>query len=354
MSKNFYDYMYGGEKTAVAQDADNTYDPQNPTPGKYGLSHEDGSPCDAKTPETCPHNKKAKLVEQKKQEADTLPKDLGVSLKKGDVENILLRKMRKMGVGEMKAKMDEIKKSGWDFDLKYKDGYVENDPNQLYYNLHNKGSWPITAKVRKAKGSTEPKSVIAGPTFKSQNREEFIASVKAAKASQDPRKAWRVDVHEKYKDDDGNLQDDLTYNDCKNYATPGGSTVSVKQDGDIISVCKMMGDDIRATKLMEHAVANGGKKLDSFAGNWMFYRKCGFEPVSWTPFNKTYAPEGWQEGVDEEEPVVFFAYTGVKKKMNEEESDAEMTKWLSENAPFTGDSGYDEAMKARDAKISKE
>lgn len=276
MSKNFYDYMYGGKKTAVAQDADNSYDPQNPMPGKYGLSHEDGSPCDAKTPETCPHNKKAKLVEQKKQEADTLEKGAG-------------------GGG-----------------------------------------------------------VVAGPTFKSQNREEFIASIKAAKASQDPRKAWRVDVHEKYKDDDGNLQDDLTYNDCKNYATPGGSTVSVKPDGDIISVCKKMGDDIRATKLMEHAVANGGKKLDSFAGNWMFYRKCGFEPVSWTPFNKTYAPEGWQEGVDEEEPVVFFAYTGAKKKMSEEESDAEMTKWLSENAPFTGDSGYDEAMKARDAAISKE
>lgn len=77
MSKNFYDYMYGGEKTAVAQDADNAYDPQNPTPGKYGLSHEDGSPCDAKTPETCPHNKKAKLVEQKKQDADMLNKEDG-------------------------------------------------------------------------------------------------------------------------------------------------------------------------------------------------------------------------------------------------------------------------------------
>lgn len=272
MSKNFYDYMYGGEKPAVAQDADNAYDPQNPMPGKYGLSHEDGSPCDAKTPETCPHNKKAKLVEQKKQDADTLEKGAG-------------------GGG-----------------------------------------------------------VVAGPTFKSQNREEFIASIKAAKASRNPRDAWRVDVHEKYKDDDGNLQDDLTYNDCKNYATPGGSTVSVKPDGDIISVCKMMGDNIRATKLMEHAVANGGKKLDSFDGNWRFYRKCGFEPVSWTPFNKTYAPEGWQEGVDKEEPVVFFAYTGNKKNFTSEaELQADKDAFYQrEGVQFTGDSGYDDAMKARD------
>lgn len=272
MSKNFYDYMYGGRKTAVVQDADNTYDPKNPTPGKYGLSHEDGSPCDAKTPETCPHNKKAKLVEQKKQDADTLEKGA-------------------VGGG-----------------------------------------------------------VVAGPTFKSQNREEFIASIKAAKESRNPRDAWRVDVHEKYKDDDGNLQDDLTYNDCKNYATPGGSTVSVKPDGDIISVCKMMGDNIRATELMKHAISNGGKKLDSFDGNWRFYRKCGFEPVSWTPFNKTYAPEGWQEGVDKEEPVVFFAYTGNKKNFTSEaELQADKDAFYQrEGVQFTGDSGYDDAMKARD------
>lgn len=274
MSKNFYDYMYGGEKTAVAQDADNTYDPQNPTPGKYGLSHEDGSPCDAKTPETCPHNKKAKLVEQKKQDADTLNKGDG-------------------GGG----------------------------------------------------------GAVAGPTFKSQNREEFIASVKAAKASQNPRKAWRVDVHEKYKDDDGNLQDDLTYNDCKNYATPGGSTVSVKQDGDIISVCKSAEDKkkVNAKALMEHAIANGGNKLDSFSGNFGFYRVCGFEPVSWTPFNKKYAPEGWQEGVDEEEPVIFFAYTG-KKAMYEspDEAKAELEKFKAEHPACEGDDGYDRAMKIRD------
>lgn len=276
MSKNFYDYMYGGGKTAVAQDADNTYDPQNPTPGKYGLSHEDGSPCDAKTPETCPHNKKAKLVEQKKQDADTLEKGAG-------------------GGG-----------------------------------------------------------VVAGPTFKSQNREEFIASIKAAKASQDPRKAWRVDVHEKYKDDDGNLQDDLTYNDCKNYATPGGSTVSVKPDGDIISVCKNL-DDVNTNPkdLMAFAVKNGGCKLDSFDGNWRFYRKCGFEPVSWTPFNKTYAPEGWQEGVDKEEPVVFFAYTGNAEMLNAAALEKEKSEFYArEDCKFVGDSGYDEAMKKRDEFIA--
>lgn len=63
-----------GKKTPKAEDEE-PYSPKNPKPGKYGLSHEDGSPCDAKTPDSCPHNKKARKVEEAKQDADMLDKN---------------------------------------------------------------------------------------------------------------------------------------------------------------------------------------------------------------------------------------------------------------------------------------
>lgn len=78
---NFFSYMFG-KNEAVAMDGGMGYDPQHPKPGKYGLSHEDGSPCDAKKPENCPHNKKARLVEEKKQDADTLVKGEAAKLEK--------------------------------------------------------------------------------------------------------------------------------------------------------------------------------------------------------------------------------------------------------------------------------
>lgn len=41
-----------------------------------------------------------------------------------------------------------------------------------------------------------------------------------------------------------------------------------------------------------------------------FYTKNDFEPVSCTDFDKEYAPDGWQDGVDDEEPILFYVYTG--------------------------------------------
>lgn len=65
-------------------------------------------------------------------------------------------------------------------------------------------------------------------------------------------------------------------------------------------------------ELLEEAVKAGGKKLDSFDGNFAFYLRNGFEPVSWTFFDENYTPKGWMKGRDRPEPVVFFKYTGKK------------------------------------------
>ena len=53
---DFYRYLSERAKESVAADAAE-YNPNNPKPGKYGLSHADGSPCDAKTPDSCPENR---------------------------------------------------------------------------------------------------------------------------------------------------------------------------------------------------------------------------------------------------------------------------------------------------------
>lgn len=65
-------------------------------------------------------------------------------------------------------------------------------------------------------------------------------------------------------------------------------------------------------ELLEEAVKAGGKKLDSFDGNFAFYLRNGFEPVSWTAFDERYAPKGWVKDKYDSEPVIFFKYTGKK------------------------------------------
>jgi len=73
---NFYRYLNDlARGVAVTDEAD--YDPNNPTPGKYGLSHSDGSPCDAEKLENCPKERKIKSDEKLKQDADTIGENKG-------------------------------------------------------------------------------------------------------------------------------------------------------------------------------------------------------------------------------------------------------------------------------------
>ena len=71
---------------------------------------------------------------------------------------------------------------------------------------------------------------------------------------------------------------------------------------------------MKGKELLDMAVKAGGKKLDSFSGNFGFYVTNGFEPVSWTPFDLKYKPSGWNAKRDKQEPVIFFKYTGKKYK----------------------------------------
>lgn len=179
------------------------------------------------------------------------------------------------------------------------------------------------------------------PDCKSESEgNDFKNSLINAKKTQAPEDAWRVDTdsHEG-KDYIGN----------KIYTSKGGSTVAVTKDGDIVSVCTNKTDNMYGYELLEVAVRAGGKKLDSFDGNFGFYMRNGFEPVSWTAFDKKYAPNGWKEGRDREEPVVFFKYTG--KKYGKQSKDFWELKKEKFYKKVKMSKDYDEAMKKRDKEV---
>lgn len=136
------------------------------------------------------------------------------------------------------------------------------------------------------------------------NTNQFRETLIKVKSLHPPDVKWRVDVHE--------AQD---YKDCKLYITNHDSTIAITKDKDIISVCANPTKDNKDSgrTLMEYAVKQGGVKLDSFDGNYRFYRKCGFEPVSWCKFDPEFSPQGWKPEYKSEN-VIFFKYTGKKSE----------------------------------------
>lgn len=190
------------------------------------------------------------------------------------------------------------------------------------------------AKEQASQASGNSSQVKLDDGYKSVPSEKFHDVVADAKANCSSDIQWRVDAH---------TAAEYTELGAKCIQSSGGSTIAVTKDGDIISVCKR-GDDLDCSgrDLMAAAVKNGGNKLDSFEGNHGFYVKCGFEPVSWTPFNKDYAPEGWKESGCGEEAVVFYKYVGIGNVKN-----ISVHEFKAKNKPYTGDDGYDKAMEYR-------
>jgi len=163
--------------------------------------------------------------------------------------------------------------------------------------------------------------------------EKFRDAMIAAKESVAPEARWRVDVH---KADE--------YDKDRMYVSTGGSCVAIEPNGNIVSVCKNKGDVIHGSDLLQHAIENGGDRLDAFGGLYGFYVKQGFEPVSWTPFNEEYAPDGWDKARDDAEPVIFYKYTG--------KSTTESKKEFFKRVKPSKD--YDTAMSIRDKEIKNE
>ncbi len=203
-------------------------------------------------------------------------------------------------------------------DGKFTDGkgfYRQNTPHE------------VLAKEKPQEGSLKQKRE---PKFISARPKEMKNALSQAKATHLPEDQWRVD--------DTYTAEDYSHAIC--WVSEGGSTVAVK-DGDIISVCKYVGDNVRGRDLLRHAIENGGNRLDAFGEDlYDFYTQNGFSPVSWTPFDREYAPYDWKPEYGEE-PVIFYMYTGKEKT----EPYEEFLKRVQSSAD------YDEAKSIRDGEL---
>ena len=128
------------------------------------------------------------------------------------------------------------------------------------------------------------------------------------------------------------------------FITKNGSTIAIRDDGDIISVCANNSGNVKdsSSSLLKFATTKGGTKLDSFDGNYKFYRHCGFEPVIHVKFNEEYAPSGWVKERDALEHVIFFKYTGRQSRYREPKQFYEAV------SPVTGENAYGKAYTIRD------
>ena len=171
--------------------------------------------------------------------------------------------------------------------------------------------------------------------------ETFLKLALAAKESRPLSDRWRITPMDYTPEE---------YSHCRLFTTDGGSTGAIKPDGDIFAVCRHVQDrEVTGKELLAKLVKEGGCKLDSYAGNHLFYTSNGFEPVSWCRFSEQFAPEGWRESGALEEPIVFYVYTG-------EPFDIDIEVFL-ERTPETKDGSdkyaYDIAKRIRDEKIEK-
>lgn len=173
--------------------------------------------------------------------------------------------------------------------------------------------------------------------FGGARHKEYLDALVTAKKTLSPKIAWRV------ADYGGSIEEfKVSHPNATLHITAGGSTVAVEANGDIIAVCKNDNDTISGSQMLQKAIANGGTKLDSYAGNHEFYCKNGFEPVSWCAFNEAYAPNDWKNSY-EKEPIIFYRYTGKKSIESAEEFYARV--------PASAD--YDTAMEMRDNKMEE-
>lgn len=229
--------------------------------------------------------------------------------------------------------------------MKLKDALIDvktiklNVPNQVQDGGVGSGNFGHSGRPGEVGGSSSEGggggNVHTPSTFKKAKPKPFRDALISAKESNKDLDRWRVEV-----------KDESEYNDCKLFVSDGGSTVAIKPDGDIVSVCKHQGSTEKGSELLAKAVAEGGDRLDAFGrGLFTFYTRNGFEPISRVDFSEPYAPPDWVKGRDKHEPVIFYKYVGKGNVKNVLYSSfMKSTKAMPE---------YDDAQKQRDLSIGQ-
>ena len=194
--------------------------------------------------------------------------------------------------------------------------------------------------------------------YKETDVSNFTKTVVNSKSTIAEDTRWRVTAYS-----EGEFNE--YHPNAKCIVTKRGSTIAIDKDnGDIVSVSRSSQDYVTGKQLLQEAVKNGGTKLDSYDGNDMFYKKCGFEPVSWCKWSDAFAPSDWisangytqekwdamvKDGtsktanlkVTRREDIVFYKYTGKTSK----ESLRDFKKRVK---GYDGPDGYDRAYADRD------
>jgi hypothetical protein len=189
-------------------------------------------------------------------------------------------------------------------------------------------------------GATSQKVKLSTP-------EEFHKAISEAKATN--KNGWMVDVHE---------VDDYA-NDILLLTEDGKSGIAVTKEGDIISVFSAVSHDKRLNKLMQMAIAAGGKKLDCFymegdySGLPDIYQDFGFTTDATNPLDESFLGDDYKEWVknNPDKKVKGVAAMSLSNS-NSIENFGKTTDSRTNEAPvLTGEKGYDDMIALRDKSI---
>ena len=139
----------------------------------------------------------------------------------------------------------------------------------------------------------------------------------------------------------------------------GTAGYAITPDGDIEAVFanKQKGAPKGVTKsLIPQAIANGGTKLDCYgAGLVRLYSSYGFIPVARVSFNSEYANPGWDASKGTPD-IIFMMHNGDSADTvidNYDNYHQYTPEELNSLPLFTGENGYDNAAKYRDALLAQ-
>jgi hypothetical protein len=101
----------------------------------------------------------------------------------------------------------------------------------------------------------------------------------------------------------------------KAFLSPDGKTgYMLSPEGDIQNLFNNGGPPKAGQAAFLHAIENGGKTLDAYAGDGNFlpklYAKFGFKPTEAMKFADEYAPAGWDYTADGRPDIIFMRYEG--------------------------------------------
>ena len=201
------------------------------------------------------------------------------------------------------------------------------DPNQKRGADGKWGSGNLNTEKKNCLNKSDLKKKAAKTTAKQVS--DYISELNKTKNS-DPSRYWSVDSVSK-SDAEKSIIIDKPY-----------GAVAVSGEGDIKGLFKKLNSKEKGVggKLLKDAVSAGGRKLDNF-DNYLtkIYLKAGFRVVSRTPFNETYAPDGWVKDLHGTPDVVAMVYDPNK--------DLDITEKMFSDPS----SGYDQMIDYRDKSL---